>query len=98
MCFFFPVSVISMKSSLVCTVKKNELMVSMGAILNYSSLYRWTKVHELLIQQRIRKDMLAQAVKESRAMLRYPQLDFDAFYREKKQSVRHEKAIKTPQL
>ncbi|XP_049419638.1 7-methylguanosine phosphate-specific 5'-nucleotidase-like isoform X1 [Epinephelus fuscoguttatus] len=30
----------------------------------------WTKVHELLIQQRIRKDMLAQAVKESSAMLR----------------------------
>ncbi|KAM7381588.1 hypothetical protein PAMA_012430 [Pampus argenteus] len=30
----------------------------------------WTKVHELLIQQRIRRDMLAQAVKESSAMLR----------------------------
>ncbi|KAM9716914.1 7-methylguanosine phosphate-specific 5'-nucleotidase-like [Menidia menidia] len=30
----------------------------------------WTKVHELLIQQRIRKDFLAQAVKESSAMLR----------------------------
>ncbi|XP_019120326.2 7-methylguanosine phosphate-specific 5'-nucleotidase isoform X1 [Larimichthys crocea] len=30
----------------------------------------WTKVHELLIEQRIRKDMLAQAVKESSAMLR----------------------------
>ncbi|XP_071776447.2 7-methylguanosine phosphate-specific 5'-nucleotidase-like [Centroberyx gerrardi] len=30
----------------------------------------WTKVHELLIQQKIRKDMLAQAVKESSAMLR----------------------------
>uniref|UniRef100_UPI0037E8625C 7-methylguanosine phosphate-specific 5'-nucleotidase-like isoform X1 n=1 Tax=Semicossyphus pulcher TaxID=241346 RepID=UPI0037E8625C len=30
----------------------------------------WTKVHELLIQQRIRKDLLAQAVKESNAMLR----------------------------
>ncbi|XP_031170677.1 7-methylguanosine phosphate-specific 5'-nucleotidase-like isoform X2 [Sander lucioperca] len=30
----------------------------------------WTKVHELLIQQRIRKDMLAQAVRESSAMLR----------------------------
>uniref|UniRef100_A0A3P9MLI5 5'-nucleotidase n=1 Tax=Oryzias latipes TaxID=8090 RepID=A0A3P9MLI5_ORYLA len=30
----------------------------------------WTKVHELLIEQRIRKDMLAQAVKESRTMLR----------------------------
>nr|XP_015818581.2 7-methylguanosine phosphate-specific 5'-nucleotidase [Nothobranchius furzeri] len=30
----------------------------------------WTKVHELLIQQRIRKDMLAHAVKESRSMLR----------------------------
>lgn len=36
-----------------------------------ASLYRWTKVHELLIQQRIRKDLLAQAVKESNAMLRY---------------------------
>ncbi|XP_034564488.1 7-methylguanosine phosphate-specific 5'-nucleotidase-like [Notolabrus celidotus] len=30
----------------------------------------WTKVHALLIQQRIRKDLLAQAVKESGAMLR----------------------------
>uniref|UniRef100_A0A673ALV2 5'-nucleotidase, cytosolic IIIB n=1 Tax=Sphaeramia orbicularis TaxID=375764 RepID=A0A673ALV2_9TELE len=30
----------------------------------------WTKVHELLIDQRIRKDMLARAVKESSAMLR----------------------------
>ncbi|XP_056152672.1 7-methylguanosine phosphate-specific 5'-nucleotidase-like [Lampris incognitus] len=30
----------------------------------------WTKVHELLIQQRIRRDMLPQAVKESGAMLR----------------------------
>uniref|UniRef100_A0A3Q3X8L4 Uncharacterized protein n=1 Tax=Mola mola TaxID=94237 RepID=A0A3Q3X8L4_MOLML len=30
----------------------------------------WTKVHELLIEQRIRKDLLAQAVKESSAMLR----------------------------
>uniref|UniRef100_A0A665TGV4 5'-nucleotidase, cytosolic IIIB n=1 Tax=Echeneis naucrates TaxID=173247 RepID=A0A665TGV4_ECHNA len=30
----------------------------------------WTKVHELLIQQKIRKDMLTQAVKESNAMLR----------------------------
>ncbi|KAL3051519.1 hypothetical protein OYC64_001714 [Pagothenia borchgrevinki] len=30
----------------------------------------WTQVHELLIQQRIRKDLLAQAVKESSAMLR----------------------------
>ncbi|XP_028423865.1 7-methylguanosine phosphate-specific 5'-nucleotidase isoform X4 [Perca flavescens] len=30
----------------------------------------WTKVHKLLISQRIRKDMLAQAVRESSAMLR----------------------------
>uniref|UniRef100_A0A3Q4HXB0 5'-nucleotidase, cytosolic IIIB n=1 Tax=Neolamprologus brichardi TaxID=32507 RepID=A0A3Q4HXB0_NEOBR len=30
----------------------------------------WTKVHELLIQQKIRKDTLARAVKESSAMLR----------------------------
>uniref|UniRef100_A0A3B4B3T6 5'-nucleotidase n=1 Tax=Periophthalmus magnuspinnatus TaxID=409849 RepID=A0A3B4B3T6_9GOBI len=30
----------------------------------------WTKVHELLIEQKIKKDMLAQAVKESRSMLR----------------------------
>ncbi|XP_047231959.1 7-methylguanosine phosphate-specific 5'-nucleotidase-like isoform X1 [Girardinichthys multiradiatus] len=30
----------------------------------------WTEVHELLIQQRIRKDMLAQVVRESSAMLR----------------------------
>nr|XP_020498391.1 7-methylguanosine phosphate-specific 5'-nucleotidase-like isoform X1 [Labrus bergylta] len=30
----------------------------------------WTKVHELLIQQRIRKDLLAQAVNESGTMLR----------------------------
>lgn len=33
-------------------------------------LHRWTKVHELLIEQRIRKDMLAQAVRESSTMLR----------------------------
>lgn len=38
--------------------------------LSCAALYRWTKVHELLIQQRIRKDLLAQAVKESSAMLR----------------------------
>lgn len=30
----------------------------------------WTKVHELLIEQKIRKNMLAQAVKESRSKLR----------------------------
>ncbi|XP_069547924.1 7-methylguanosine phosphate-specific 5'-nucleotidase-like [Brachyistius frenatus] len=30
----------------------------------------WTNVHELLIEQKIRKDMLAQAVRESSAMLR----------------------------
>lgn len=30
----------------------------------------WTKVHDLLIQQRIRKDMLAHAVRDSSAMLR----------------------------
>lgn len=30
----------------------------------------WTKVHELLIEQKIRKDMLAQAVRESRSKLR----------------------------
>ncbi|XP_026207859.1 7-methylguanosine phosphate-specific 5'-nucleotidase-like [Anabas testudineus] len=30
----------------------------------------WTKVHKLLIQQKIRKDMLGMAVKESNAMLR----------------------------
>ncbi|XP_062331009.1 7-methylguanosine phosphate-specific 5'-nucleotidase-like [Osmerus eperlanus] len=30
----------------------------------------WTKVHELLIQQKIRKDLLSQVVKESSAMLR----------------------------
>lgn len=30
----------------------------------------WTKVHKLLIEQKIRKDMLTQAVRESRAMLR----------------------------
>ncbi|TNN47218.1 7-methylguanosine phosphate-specific 5'-nucleotidase [Liparis tanakae] len=30
----------------------------------------WTKVHELLIQQKIRKDLLARAVEESSAMLR----------------------------
>lgn len=30
----------------------------------------WTKVHELLIEQRIRKDLLPQAVRESNAMLR----------------------------
>lgn len=34
------------------------------------ALHRWTKVHELLIEQRIRKDMLAQAVRESSTMLR----------------------------
>lgn len=30
----------------------------------------WTKVHELLIEQKIRKDMLAQVVRESRSKLR----------------------------
>lgn len=30
----------------------------------------WTKVHELLIEQKIRKDLLAQAVRESSTMLR----------------------------
>lgn len=30
----------------------------------------WTKVHKLLIEQKIRKDLLAQAVKESRSKLR----------------------------
>lgn len=30
----------------------------------------WTKVHELLIQQKIRKDLLSQVVRESSAMLR----------------------------
>lgn len=39
--------------------------------LSRAALSRWTKVHELLIEQRIRKDMLAQAVKESSAMLRF---------------------------
>lgn len=31
---------------------------------------RWTKAHELLVQQEIKKDMLAVAVRESEAMLR----------------------------
>lgn len=32
--------------------------------------HRWTKAHDLLIQQKIRKDLLAQVVKESDVMLR----------------------------
>lgn len=32
--------------------------------------HRWTKAHELLLQQEIRKDLLAVVVKESEAMLR----------------------------
>lgn len=30
----------------------------------------WTKAHELLVEQKIRKDLLATAVRESNAMLR----------------------------
>lgn len=37
----------------------------------------WTKVHELLIEQKIRKDMLAQAVMESRSKLRE---DYKVFF------------------
>lgn len=33
--------------------------------------HRWTKAHELLIRQAIRKDHLAVMVKESEAMLRW---------------------------
>lgn len=33
--------------------------------------HRWTKAHELLIQQAIKKDHLATMVKESDAMLRW---------------------------
>ncbi|CAN9508581.1 unnamed protein product [Ophioblennius macclurei] len=36
----------------------------------------WTKVHRLLIEQKIRKDMLAQVVKESSVMLRDGYKDF----------------------
>lgn len=32
--------------------------------------HRWTKAHELLVQQEIRKDLLGVAVRESEAMLR----------------------------
>jgi len=32
---------------------------------------RWTRAHELLVQQKIRKDQLSLAVQESDAMLRY---------------------------
>uniref|UniRef100_A0A3B5AXR3 5'-nucleotidase n=1 Tax=Stegastes partitus TaxID=144197 RepID=A0A3B5AXR3_9TELE len=41
----------------------------------------WTKAHELLVQQKIKKDMLALAVRESEAMLREGyQLFFDHLY------------------
>lgn len=33
--------------------------------------YRWTKAHELLVQQKIHKSDIAQIVRESEAMLRY---------------------------
>lgn len=36
----------------------------------------WSKVHELLIEQKIRKDMLAQVVRESRSKLREGYSDF----------------------
>ena len=52
-----------------------------------AALDRWTKVHELLIQQRIRKDMLAQVVKESSAMLRYTELQSNRVYPEHLQIV-----------
>lgn len=35
-----------------------------------SASRRWTKAHELLVKQEIRKDLLALAVRESDAMLR----------------------------
>lgn len=31
---------------------------------------RWTKAHEILVEQKIRKDLLASVVQESDAMLR----------------------------
>uniref|UniRef100_A0A8C9ZZG0 5'-nucleotidase, cytosolic IIIB n=1 Tax=Sander lucioperca TaxID=283035 RepID=A0A8C9ZZG0_SANLU len=40
----------------------------------------WTKAHELLVQQKIRKDLLAMVVQESDAMLRGLQLLFDHLY------------------
>ncbi|KAM7371614.1 hypothetical protein PAMP_008832 [Pampus punctatissimus] len=41
----------------------------------------WTKAHEVLVQQKIRKDLLAAAVRESNAMLREGyQLFFDHLY------------------
>lgn len=34
---------------------------------------RWTKAHELLVQQKIQKELLAVVVQESDAMLRFVQ-------------------------
>lgn len=34
------------------------------------NVFRWTKAHDLLVEQRIRKDQLAEAVRESEARLR----------------------------
>lgn len=51
--------------------KMNQTLIEPRSHLSRAALHRWTKVHELLIEQRIRRDMLAQAVKESSAMLRY---------------------------
>ncbi|XP_024140183.1 7-methylguanosine phosphate-specific 5'-nucleotidase [Oryzias melastigma] len=63
-----------------CTIKMKELLNTYYPIEIDASrsakeklphmVEWWTKVHELLIEQRIRKDMLARAVKESRTMLR----------------------------
>ncbi|KAK2820440.1 hypothetical protein Q5P01_023399 [Channa striata] len=63
-----------------CTKKMRELLNTYYPIEIDASLSAeeklplmvewWTKVHELLIQQKIRKDMLAVAVKESSVMLR----------------------------
>ncbi len=36
--------------------------------------HRWTRAHELLVQQEIKKDQLAMAVRESDAMLRSEKL------------------------
>lgn len=49
--------------NLFCKKKKSAAFVP----------HRWTKAHDLLVEQKIRKDLLAEAVSESEVMLRWVQ-------------------------
>lgn len=53
-----------------------SFILSFMSLMNHMCLpsHRWTKAHDLLVEQKIRKDRLATAVKESDAMLRWENL------------------------